>query len=546
MIVESPSWSTSRTSTFKRGIRWFFIVNHKQIAALYFLFGAWGGCFGFGLRYLIRINNTRPGSSVLAPEVYLSVVTAHALIIIFFFVIPIYIGGFGNWLVPMMLGVVDIALPRLNAFRFWALPGSLLLLIGRANTEGGANVGWTYYPPLSSVDYHGTPAVDLGIFALHVAGARRIFGAINFITTIWNMRSGPVRLDRLRIFCWRIFITAFLLLIRVPVLAGALTILLTDRHFSTTFFDPAGGGDPVLYMHLFWFFGHPEVYILILPGFGVVTHVLTIVRGKARPFGYLGIVYALLRIGTLGFLVWAHHMFVSGIDLNTRAYFSLATMCIAVPTGIKVFSWLATLQSGGHKQGISPSLAWGIGFIFLFTVGGATGVILSSARVDVNLHDTYFVTGHFHYVLSMGAVFGLFTGLRYFYGYFTGVGLHRFWARGHFISTLVGVNIIFGPMHFNGVSGLPRRYCDYPDQFRVGNWTSTYGSTIVYLNVIVFFFLVWERAASQRRLVVFGPRYLVESFRRIGTWSLHNNLTHGPRWVTPHKRYESLFMTFRR
>ena len=406
---------------------------------------------------------------MLAQESYLAVVTAHALVMIFFFVMPLYIGGFGNWLVPMMLASPDMALARINALRFWVLPPAFALLVGSAFVEGGSHVGWTFYPPLTTIEFNGTPAVDMGIFALHVAGGGSLFRAINFITTILTMRGAHQRMDRVPIFVWAILVTAFLLLLSIPVLAGALTMLLTDRHFGTSFFDPAGGGDPVLYMHLFWFFGHPEVYILILPAFGIVTEVLTAAGGKARPFGYNTMVFALVSIGILGFAVWAHHMFTSGLDTFTRIYFSTVTMCIAVPTGIKVFRWMATIKGTGPAATTSPAFYWCIGFIFLFTVGGATGVVLSSASVDVNLHDTYFVTGHFHYVLSMGAVFGIFAGLTFYLPPILGIKLSYPLGRAHFWGTFIGVNIIFGPIHSLGVMGMPRRYGDYPDAFRGGN-----------------------------------------------------------------------------
>lgn len=427
MRIFFPSDSTHSWS-------WVFPVNHKQIGSLYFYFGAWCGVFGFALSLLIRANNRRPGGLVLAQESYLAVVTAHALVMIFFFVMPIYIGGFGNWLVPIILASPDIALARINALSFWVLPPAFVLLVGSAFVEGGSHVGWTFYPPLTTIEFNGTPAVDMGIFSLHVAGGGSLFRAINFITTILTIRGAHQRMDRLPIFVWAILVTAFLLLLSIPVLAGALTMLLTDRHFGTTFFDPGGGGDPVLYMHLFWFFGHPEVYILILPAFGIVTEVLTAAGGKARPFGYNTIIFALLSIGILGFAVWAHHMFTSGLDTFTRIYFSTVTMCIAVPTGIKVFSWIATIKGRGsvYAGGRSPAFYWCIGFIFLFTMGGATGVVLSSASVDVNLHDTYFVTGHFHYVLSMGAVFGIFAGLMFYLPPLLGLKLSYGLGRVHF------------------------------------------------------------------------------------------------------------------
>ena len=510
--------------------RWVMSTNHKDIGTMYLIFAIFAGLVGAFLSIMMRLELAEPGLQYFSnPQTYNVFVTGHGLIMVFFVVMPAVIGGYGNWFVPLMIGAPDMAFPRMNNISFWLLPASLSLLLISLFVEGapgsnGFGGGWTVYPPLSVAGHPG-PALDFGILSLHLAGASSILGAINFITTILNMRAPGMTMHKMPLFAWALLVTAFLLLLSLPVLAGAITMLLTDRNFGTSFFDPTNGGDPILYQHLFWFFGHPEVYIMILPGFGIVSHIIS-TFSKKPIFGYLGMAYAMVAIGAVGFIVWAHHMYTAGLALNTQRYFVFATMVIAVPTGVKIFSWIATMWGGSIR--FSAAMHWAMGFIFLFTVGGVTGVVLSNAGLDRNLHNTYYVVAHFHYVLSLGAVFSIFAAWYYWFPKMSGRIIPEWIGKLHFWVAFIGANILFFPMHFTGLAGMPRHYVDYPEAFAGWNKISSYGSYIFVFGLLIFFFGIIKAFMS--------PVRAANSPWGEGATTLEWSLTSPP----PHHQFETL------
>ena len=464
--------------------RWFFSTNHKDIGTLYLIFSFIMFIIGAGMSVVIRAELMVPGLQLVTPEFFNQMTTVHALVMIFGGVMPAFV-GLANWMIPLQVGAPDMALPRMNNWSFWIMPFAFTLLLGTLFLPGGAPAGgWTLYPPLS---LQGGANVAFTIFAIHMMGVSSIMGAINIIATVLNMRAPGLDLLKMPIFCWTWLITAFLLIAVMPVLAGAVTMLLTDKFFGTSFFNAAGGGDPVMYQHIFWFFGHPEVYIMILPAFGVVSEIIPTFSRKPL-FGYQAMVYATASIAFLSFIVWAHHMFTVGMPLGGEIYFMFATMLIAIPTGVKVFNWVSTMWKGSLS--FETPMLWAVGFVILFTIGGFSGLMLAIVPADFQYHDTYFVVAHFHYVLVPGAIFGIFASAYYWLPKWTGHMYDETLGKLHFWMSFIGMNLAFFPMHFVGLAGMPRRIPDYNLQFADFNMVSSIGAFMFGTTQLLFLFIV--------------------------------------------------------
>ena len=463
---------------------WFTTTNHKDIGTMYLWFSFVMFLVGGAMALVIRAELFQPGLQYVQPEFFNQMLTLHALIMVFGAIMPAFV-GFANWMIPMMIGAPDMAFARMNNWSFWLLPPAAILLTGSLMVPGGAaGTGWTLYPPLAVQMGLG---MDMAIFAVHILGMSSIMGSINIITTILNMRAPGMTLMRMPMFCWTWLVTAFLLIASMPILAGAVTMLLTDRHFGTSFFNAAGGGDPVLFQHIFWFFGHPEVYIIALPAFGVVSHVIPAFSRK-HLFGYTSMVYAIAAIGLISFFVWAHHMYVTGIPLTGQLYFMYATLLIAVPTGVKVFNWITTMWRG--ELTFETPMLFALGFLFLFTVGGLTGLVLAITAVDVQLQDTYYVVAHFHYVMVAGALFSAYAGAYYWLPKWTGRMYDEALGKVHFWTSIVFFNVAFFPQHFLGLAGMPRRIPDYATQFTDFNMVSSIGAFGFGFSQLIFLYVV--------------------------------------------------------
>lgn len=473
---------------------------------LYTFIGIWSGFVGLSFSVMIRINFIEPYFNVVSSDCYNFLITNHGIIMIFFFLMPVLIGGFGNYLIPLLCGLSDLNLPRLNALRAWLLfPSAIFLVISMCL---GAGVGWTFYPPLSSSIFTDRRGVDFLMFSLHLAGISSIFGSIKFICTLYSAFTTKI-ISRSSIILWAYMFTSILLLVSLPVLAAAITMLLFDRKFGSAFFDPLGGGDPVLFQHMFWFFGHPEVYVLILPGFGAVRHVCMHIGCSPDAFGFYGLLFAMFSIVCLGCIVWGHHMFSVGLDVKTAVFFRSVTMIIGVPTGIKVFSWLYMIM----KSNISirePILWWVLSFIVLFTVGGVTGIILSACVLDSILHDTWFVVAHFHYVMSLGSYSRVIILFIWWWPIITGISLNKYLLQCHCIVSNVGFNLCFFPMHYFGLCGLPRRVCVYECSYGWINMICSVGSLISAFSGCFFMFILWDSLSNKKVVIGFygAPRCL--------------------------------------
>nr|YP_011032996.1 cytochrome c oxidase subunit I [Coccus hesperidum]WRH36477.1 cytochrome c oxidase subunit I [Coccus hesperidum] len=490
--------------------KWLYSTNHKNISIMYLVMGMWSGMMGMSMSMIIRIelmNNMNNFSFTLT---YYMMITIHALLMIFFMTMPIIIGVFSNWLIPLMMSTQDLIYPRLNNLSMWILFPSLMLMTLSMFMKNKIFTGWTLYPPLS---IQNSSSINLIIFSLHLNGLSSIMSSMNFTISMMNMNSNKMFLDNLTLYCWSIIVTSMLIILSIPVLASGITMIILDHNFNSMFFNPIGNGNPVIFQHLFWFFGHPEVYILILPGFGLMSQIMNQETGKMEIFSKMNMIYAMMAIGVLGFIVWAHHMFTIGLDIDTQLYFMSATMIIAVPTSIKIFSWILTMN--GSKNNLSPMMMWSMGFILMFSMGGMTGIMLSNSIIDINLHDTYYVIAHFHYVLSMGVVFSILSSMIFWFPMLTNNMMKNNMLKINFINLFLSINMTFYPQHFLGLNGMPRRYIMYSDNLMFWNNISSMGATSTIFFVLMFISMIMETMMSKQKIMfkikLFNQEWMVNS-----------------------------------